>query len=156
MNMKFVSIDELVPDNHLLRLIDKNIDFSFLLEKVRPFYSEDNGRPSDPLILFKMMFIGYLFGIRSERQLEREIKMNIAYRWFSKNKVKVTTRNVWEEHKEKVRLNRLSKSGKMLYKFRKEKIERSFADSKELHGLRYCRLRGLKNAGEEALLIQNI
>ncbi len=79
---EFVSIDELVPDNHLLRLIDKYIDFSFLLEKVRPLYSEDNGRPSDPLILFKMMFIGYLFGIRSERQLEREIKMNIAYRWF--------------------------------------------------------------------------
>src|SRR5689334_19289264 len=70
----------------------------------------------------------------------------------SKNKVKVVTRHVWEEHKEKVRLNRLSKSGKMLYKFRKEKIERSFADSKELHGLRYCRLRGLKNASEQALL----
>jgi transposase len=79
---EFVSIDELVPDDHLLRLIDKYIDFTFLLEKVRPFYSENNGRPSDPLILFKMMFIGYLFGIRSERQLEREIKMNIAYRWF--------------------------------------------------------------------------
>jgi Transposase DDE domain len=66
--------------------------------------------------------------------------------------VKVVTRHVWEVHKEKVRLNRLSKSGKMLYKFRKEKIERSFADSKELHGLRYCRLRGLKNASEQALL----
>jgi hypothetical protein len=64
-----VSIDELVPDDHLLRLIDKYIDFTFLLEKVRPFYSEDNGRPSYPLILFKMMFIGYLLGIRSERQL---------------------------------------------------------------------------------------
>jgi Transposase DDE domain len=62
------------------------------------------------------------------------------------------TRHVWEEFKEKVRFNRLSKSGKMLYKFRKEKIERSFADSKELHGLRYCRLRGLKNASEQALL----
>jgi Transposase DDE domain len=70
----------------------------------------------------------------------------------SKNKVKVVTRHVWEEHKEKVRVNRLSKSGKNLYKFRKEKIERSFADSKELHGLRYCRLRGLKNASEQALL----
>jgi IS5 family transposase len=70
----------------------------------------------------------------------------------SKNKKKVVTRHVWEEHKEKVRENRLSKSGKMLYKFRKEKIERSFADSKELHGLRYCRLRGLKKASEQALL----
>jgi oligoribonuclease NrnB/cAMP/cGMP phosphodiesterase (DHH superfamily) len=70
----------------------------------------------------------------------------------SKNKVKVVTRHVWEEHKEKVRENRLSKSGKMLYKFRKEMVERSFADSKELHGLRYCRLRGLSKASEQALL----
>lgn len=81
--VEFVSIEELVPDDHLLRKIDKYIDFSFIIEKVRPYYSEDNGRPSlDPLILFKMMFIGYLFGIRSERQLEKEIKVNVAYRWF--------------------------------------------------------------------------
>lgn len=419
---EFVSIDEMIPSDHLLRKIDKYIDFSFIIEKVQPYYSEDNGRPSDPLILFKMMFIGYLYGIRSERQLEQEIKMNMAYRWFlglkfhdpiphhstiswnrqhrfkgtnifqeifdeivlqainhkmvggrvlfsdsthlkanankhkftkeevevgtreyieelnkaieedrekhgkkplkekeevketkeirvsttdpecgfmsrdnkqemfcyldhrttdmkfniitdafvtagnvhdsvpylsrldrqierfgfkveavaldsgyltspickglsdreifgviahrrfhpttglfpkwkftydkekdvyicpnqqeltyrtttregyreyksdskkcincpllsqctrSKNKVKVVTRHVWEEHKEKVRLNRLSKSGKMLYKFRKEKVERSFADSKELHGLRYCRLRGVEKATEQVLL----
>jgi transposase len=419
---EFVSIDDMVPSDHLLRKIDRYIDFSFIIEKVRPYYSEENGRPSDPLILFKMMFIGYLYGIRSERQLEQDIKMNMAYRWFlglrfhdpiphhstiswnrqkrfkdtnifqeifdeivlkainhemvggrvlfsdsthlkananknkftkeevqvetreyieelnkaveedrekqgkkplkekeevketkeirvsttdpdcgfmsrenkqemfcyldhrttdmkfniitdafvtagnvhdsvpylnrldrqierfgfkveavaidsgyltnpickglsdrkifgviahrrfhpttglfpkwkftydkeqdiyicpnqqeliyktttrdgyreyksdskkcascpllsqctrSKNKVKVVTRHVWEGHKEKVRLNRLSKSGKMLYKFRKEKVERSFADSKELHGLRYCRLRGLKNASEQVLL----
>jgi hypothetical protein len=70
----------------------------------------------------------------------------------SKNQQKVVTRHVWEEHKEQVRINRLSKSGKMLYKFRKEKVERSFADSKQLHGLRYCRLRGMKNASEQVLL----
>jgi transposase len=85
---EFVSIDELVPDNHLLRLIDKHIDFSFLLTKVRPYYSDDNGRPSDPLILFKMMFIGYFYGIRSERQLQREIEVNVAYRWFLGLKLK--------------------------------------------------------------------
>ena len=70
----------------------------------------------------------------------------------SKNKTKVVTRHVWEEHKEKVRLNRLSKSEKMLYRFRKEKVERSFTDSKELHGLRYCRLRGIQGASEQVLL----
>ncbi|WP_010170236.1 IS1182 family transposase, partial [Bacillus coahuilensis] len=70
----------------------------------------------------------------------------------SKNNVKVVTRHVWEEHKEKVRINRLSNPGKKLYKFRKEKVERSFADSKELHGLRYCRFRGIKNASEQVLL----
>ena len=82
-NFEFINIEDLVPEDHLLRKIDKYIDFSFVLEKVKPYYSLDNGRPSiDPVILFKMMFIGYLYGIRSERQLEREIQMNIAYRWF--------------------------------------------------------------------------
>ncbi|WP_453997341.1 IS1182 family transposase, partial [Bacillus nitroreducens] len=70
----------------------------------------------------------------------------------SQNKQKVVTRHVWEDHKDKVRLNRLSPEGKILYKFRKETVERSFADSKELHGLRYCRLRGIKNASEQVLL----
>lgn len=80
---EFVNIEDLLPQNHLLRKIDKHIDFSFILEKVRPLYCEDNGRPSiDPLVLFKMIFLGYLYGIRSERRLEQEIQTNIAYRWF--------------------------------------------------------------------------
>jgi transposase len=45
---------------------------------VRPFYSEDNGCPPvDPVMLFKMLFIGYLYGIRSERQLEKGIQTNV-------------------------------------------------------------------------------
>jgi len=83
MHYEFVCLDELVPEDHLLRVIQKHIDFSFIREKVRPYYCEDNGRPSiDPVVLFKMIFIGYLYGIRSERQLEKEIQTNIAYRWF--------------------------------------------------------------------------
>lgn len=83
MQYEFVCLDELVPEDHLLRVIQKHIDFSFIREKVRPYYCEDNGRPSvDPVVLFKMIFIGYLYGIRSERQLEKEIQTNIAYRWF--------------------------------------------------------------------------
>ncbi|WP_374120514.1 transposase [Neobacillus sp. PS3-40] len=70
----------------------------------------------------------------------------------SKNKVKVVTRHVWEEHKEKVRLNRLSKSGKILYKFRKEKIERSFADSGRAAWASLLPVTGLKNTSEQALL----
>lgn len=81
--VEFVCLEDLVPQDHLLRKIDKYIDFSFIIDKVRPYYCEDNGRPSlDPLVLFKMMFVGYFFGIRSERQLEKEIQMNLAYRWF--------------------------------------------------------------------------
>jgi transposase len=81
--LEFVSIDDLVPEDHLLRKIEKSIDFSFIREKVKDLYCKDNGRPSiDPVVLFKMLFIGYLFGIRSERQLIKEIEVNVAYRWF--------------------------------------------------------------------------
>ncbi|MET3699072.1 hypothetical protein SAMN05877753_101222 [Bacillus oleivorans] len=55
---EFVFIDDLVPEDHLLKKVDKYIDFSFIGEEVRPYYSENNGRPSDPIQLFKMMFIG--------------------------------------------------------------------------------------------------
>lgn len=83
MHYEFVCLDELVPEDHLLRVIQKHIDFSFIREKVRQYYCEDNGGPSiDPIVLFKMIFIGYLYGIRSERQLEKEIQTNITYRWF--------------------------------------------------------------------------
>jgi transposase len=80
---ELVCIEELVPADHLLRHIHSHIDFSFILEKVKPFYCENNGRPSeDPVRLFKMALIGYLFGVRSERQLEKEVRVNMAYRWF--------------------------------------------------------------------------
>jgi transposase len=80
---EFVSIEALVPEDHLLRKIDATIDFSFIREKMRPLYCENNGRPCiDPVMLFKMLFVGYLFGIRSERRLIDEIKVNVAYRWF--------------------------------------------------------------------------
>ena len=80
---EFVSLESLVPQDHMLRKIDQYIDFSFILEKVRPLYCEDNGRPAiDPLVLFKMVFLGYFYGIRSERRLEQEIQTNVAYRWF--------------------------------------------------------------------------
>ena len=81
--MEFVYIDELVPKDHLLRKITKVIDFEFIRDKVEHLYCADNGRPPvDPVVLFKMLFIGYLFGIRSERQLMRDIEVNVAYRWF--------------------------------------------------------------------------
>lgn len=80
---EFVCIEQLVPQDHLLRKIEGALDFEFIREKVRLLYCETNGRPSvDPVVLFKILFIGYLFGIRSERQLIREIETNMAYRWF--------------------------------------------------------------------------
>lgn len=80
---EFVNIDNLVPQEHILRKIDKYIDFSFIDELVKDLYCLDNGRPAiPPVVLFKIIFIGYLFGIRSEKQIIRDIQVNIAYRWF--------------------------------------------------------------------------
>ena len=76
-------MDDLVPENHLLRLIDKAIDWTFIYDLVEDKYSPDFGRPSmDPVMLIKIPFIQYLYGIRSMRQTIREIEVNVAYRWF--------------------------------------------------------------------------
>ena len=76
-------MDDLVPENHLLRLIDKAIDWTFIYDLVEDKYSPDFGRPSmDPVTLIKIPFIQYLYGIRSMRQTIKEIEVNVAYRWF--------------------------------------------------------------------------
>ena len=76
------NLDEKVPQDHLLRQIDGVIDLSALREHLKPFYSH-TGRPSiDPELLFRMMLIGYCYGIRSERHLCEEVELNLAYRWF--------------------------------------------------------------------------
>ena len=81
--MQFVDMEMLVPQDHLVRLVDKTIDFEFIRDKVKHLYSLDKGRPSiDPVVLFKMVFIQYMFGIKSMRQTVKEIEVNIAYRWF--------------------------------------------------------------------------
>lgn len=86
--LEMVTLEELVPKDHLLRKIDAVIDFSFIHERVAGLYCADNGRPPlDPTLMFKALFIGYLFGIRSERQLVREIEVNVAYRWFLRLKL---------------------------------------------------------------------
>jgi transposase len=77
-----LSLDRLVPDDYLLRQIANAVDFSFIRPLCRPFYSH-TGRPSvDPVVLFKMMLVGYIYGITSERRLAREISLNLGYRWF--------------------------------------------------------------------------
>ena len=81
--INMVCIEDLVPKDHILRDIDKAIDFSFIYDEVRYLYSADTGRPSvDPVVLFKIVLIQYTFGIRSMRQTIKEIEVNNAYRWF--------------------------------------------------------------------------
>lgn len=81
--LEWVSIEALVPEKHLLRKVERAVDFSFIRERVKHLYCEDNGRPAlDPVVLFKLLLLGYLYGVRSERQLMREVEVNVAYRWF--------------------------------------------------------------------------
>lgn len=81
--LEMVTLESLVPKDHLLRKIDAAIDLSFIRSKVAHLYCPDNGRPAlDPVMLFKLLLLGYLFGIRSERQLMREVQVNVAYRWY--------------------------------------------------------------------------
>ncbi len=78
-----LTIEDLVPENHFLRKLEQLIDFSFIYEETKEFYCHNNGRPSiDPVILVKYLLIGFLYGIESERRLEQEIQVNMAYRWF--------------------------------------------------------------------------
>ena len=82
-SLEIVSLDQLVPADHLLRKIEAAVDFAFIHDLTAPLYCADNGRPPlDPTLMFKALFVGYLFGVRSERQLIREIEVNVAYRWF--------------------------------------------------------------------------
>ena len=81
--VEIVSVEQLVPENHLLRKIEAAIDWNFIYEMVEDKYSADNGRPSiSPVTLIKIPFIQYLYGIRSMRQTIKEIEVNVAYRWF--------------------------------------------------------------------------
>ncbi len=75
------TLDELVPQNHLVRKLDE-IDYSFIYDEVSECYSEE-GRPSiDPIILFKILLIKNVFKIKSIRKTIKEIEVNLAYRWF--------------------------------------------------------------------------
>src|SRR5215831_12241887 len=79
----YFRIEDQVPENHLLRLIDRYVSFDFVREKLRASYSE-TGRPSiDPEVLLRILLLGYLYGITSERKLLEELRMHLAWRWFT-------------------------------------------------------------------------
>src|SRR4029434_10967136 len=76
------SLDEAVPEDHLVRKIAVLLDLSWVYAELAPYYSA-SGRPSiDPVLMIRMLILGYVFAIRSERQICREVQVNLAYRWF--------------------------------------------------------------------------
>ena len=77
-----VILEELVPEDHLLRKIEKAIPMGFIYEIVEPLYSKVGAPSIDPVRLFKMAFINRLYGINSMRRTTEEIRVNLAYRWY--------------------------------------------------------------------------
>src|ERR1700721_1382489 len=79
----YFRLEDQVPENHLLRMIDRHVSLTFVREKLQDSYSE-TGRPSiDPELLLRILLIGYLYGITSERKLVEELRMHLAWRWFT-------------------------------------------------------------------------
>ena len=80
----YFRLEDQIPQDHLLRLIDRYVDFDFVRERLKNFYSS-TGRPSiDPEVLLRLLLVGYLHGITSERRLIEEVRMHLAYRWFTR------------------------------------------------------------------------
>ena len=79
----YFRLEDQVPENHLLRLIDHHVNFEFIRAQLKDSYSE-TGRPSiDPELLLRMLLVGYLYGVTSERKLVEELRMHLAWRWFT-------------------------------------------------------------------------
>jgi transposase len=75
-------LDEVVPPDHVVRQIDAILDLSWVHKELAPYYSH-TGRPSiDPVLMIRMLLVGYVFAIRSEQQTCSEVQVNLAYRWF--------------------------------------------------------------------------
>ena len=82
MQLLILDLDSMIPENHLLRQIKNSVNFDFIYEKASSFYSHTGRKSIDPVVMIKMLLIGYLYGIKSERRLEEEVSLNLAYRWF--------------------------------------------------------------------------
>jgi transposase len=75
-------LDEVVPAEHAVRQIDAVLDLNWVHKELAPYYSH-TGRPSvDPVLMIRMLIVGYAFAIRSERRICAEVQVNLAYRWF--------------------------------------------------------------------------
>ncbi len=80
--MILYTMEQLVPEDHFLRELEAALDMSFVYDQVAHLYSERGRRSIDPVILVKMLLLGYFYGIESERKLEKEVQVNVAFRWY--------------------------------------------------------------------------
>jgi len=82
LQMIVMDLGELIPQNHLLKQINSLVRFDVIYETMAHYYSQI-GRPSiDPVCMVKMLLIGYLYGVKSERRLMEEVGYNLACGWF--------------------------------------------------------------------------
>lgn len=128
-----VLIEELVPEDHLVRKIAAILDTDFIRRETARLYS-DRGRPAiDPVILFKMLLISYLFGIRSERRVVQEIEVNVAYRWFLGLKLldPVPHPSTISQNRRR-RFNKADVEWKLFVHVVKQAVESGFIDGKML------------------------
>ena len=78
MQLLILDLDSMIPENHLLRQIKNSVNFDFIYEKASSFYSHTGRKSIDPVVMIKMLLIGYLYGIKSERRLEEEVSLSDA------------------------------------------------------------------------------
>ena len=160
-------LETVLPSDHLLRGIDQFLDLSDARDHLRSYYSH-TGRPSvDPELLLRMLIVGYAFGIRSERRLCEEVRLNLAYRWFCglglEDRIpdhstfsKARTGRFWDSgilrHLFETVLRRCISTG--LVADEGFAVDASIipADANRQRGLTRLRLRGLKNAADELML----
>ena len=77
-----LSLSQLVPEGHLVRRLEEIFDLGFVRKLCAPFYLH-TGQPSvDPAVVFKMLLLGYFYGINSERRLDEECSLRLAFRWY--------------------------------------------------------------------------
>jgi hypothetical protein len=169
--LEMVTLEGLVPKDHLLRKVEAVIDFSFIHDRVAGLYCPDNGRPPlDPTVMFKApprpgMMASKVFTYEADvdgyrcpqgQLLTYATTDRTGYRHYksdpaicricpllasctsSRNATRLITRHVWADARERIDAHRLTPWGKRIYKRRKETVERSFADAKQLHGHRYA------------------
>jgi transposase len=138
-------LGDAVPEDHMVRKIDTALDLSWLRSELAPHYSS-MGRPSiDPELMIRMLVVGYVFAIRSERLICREVQVNLAYRWFCKLGIEDTV----PDHSafSRARNERFETSRR-----ERKKIEMRFAHLERILKLGRLRLRGPRGAQDEFVL----